>query len=206
MKVLHLDELEATPIAGVNWKPVRAELDIRAFGINAYVADAGELVVEPHDEPGGGAGKHQELYVVASGAARFVVAGEELDAPAVTFVLVEPEERREAHATEDGTTVLALGGKPGEPFKRSEWEFRFRATRALGAGGRERAKALLEEGLQEHPGSGGIRVYQAVLALEDGDEERAIALVREAVEHEQRIRGWIPEEPRLDPIRDRLDL
>ena len=204
MKVLRLDELEATPIAGVKWKPVRAELDVRAFGLNAYVADAGELVVEPHDETGGGAGGHQELYAVVTGRATFTVAGEEIDAPAVTFVLVEPDEHREAYASEDGTTVLALGGKPGEPFRRSEWEFRFRARRALDAGDRHTALALLEEGLGDHPDSGGIRFYQGWLALEDGDEERAIALLREAVEKEDRIRGWIESDEAFDPIRDRL--
>jgi hypothetical protein len=204
MKMLRLDELESTPVAGVNWKPVRAELDVRAFGINAYVADAGELVVEPHDETGGGAGGHQELYAVVTGHATFTVAGEEIDAPAVTFVLVEPSEHREARATEDGTTVLALGGKPGEPFRRSEWEFRFRAWRAYSRDDRDTALALLEEGLREHPESGGIRFYQAWIAIADGDEEGAIALLREAVEKEDRIRKWIEEEADFDPIRARL--
>ncbi|MEX2210915.1 MAG: hypothetical protein WD689_04045 [Gaiellaceae bacterium] len=151
MKILRLDEIESTPIAGVNWKPIRAELGLKAFGINAYTGDAGEHVVEPHDELGGGAGGHQELYIVAAGRATFTVAGEKVDAPAVSFVLVEADEHREATAAEDGMTVLALGGKPGEPFRVSEWEYRFRARRAHLAGDTERALALLDEGLGTIP-------------------------------------------------------
>jgi hypothetical protein len=204
MNVLRLDEIEPTPIAGVNWKPVRAELGLRAFGINAYSADAGEHVVEAHDELGGGAGGHEELYVVVSGRATFTVAGEDVDAPAGTLVLVQPEERREAVAAEDGTTVLALGGKPGEPFRVSEWEYRFRAQRAYTAGDRESALALLAEGLVEHPNSGAIRLMQGMAALEEGDEERAVRLLREAVEKEERVRAWIDADETFDPIRDRL--
>ena len=57
---------------------------IQAFGINAYTAEkAGDVVVEEHDEKGdGGAGGHEELYVVVSGRARFTLAGESVDAPA----------------------------------------------------------------------------------------------------------------------------
>ena len=53
-----------------------------------------------------------------SGRARFEVDGETLDAPAGTIVfLPEPTSRRHAVAEEDGTTVLALGGEPGEPTR-----------------------------------------------------------------------------------------
>ncbi len=62
--VMRLDEIEAIPVAGVRWKPVRRTLGIEAFGINAYTGDAGEHVVEEHDEQGGGAGGHEEVYAV----------------------------------------------------------------------------------------------------------------------------------------------
>ncbi|MEX2210914.1 MAG: hypothetical protein WD689_04040 [Gaiellaceae bacterium] len=45
---------------------------------------------------------------------------------------------------------------------------------------------------------------QAYAALEEGDEERAIALVREGVEKEERVRAWVDEDETFDPIRDRL--
>ncbi len=49
--------------------------------VNAYSAEAGEPVVEPHDETSAGAGAHEELYLVVSGAATFTVAGKALDTP-----------------------------------------------------------------------------------------------------------------------------
>jgi len=42
---------------------------VRALGINAYVApQAGDQLIEKHDETGSGAGGHAELYVTLSGA------------------------------------------------------------------------------------------------------------------------------------------
>jgi len=49
------------------WHPVRRTLGIRSFGTNAYTAlNAGDRVVEEHDEVGAG---HEEVYLVPSGRA-----------------------------------------------------------------------------------------------------------------------------------------
>jgi len=56
---VRLDDVEAIPVlkGELLWRPLRARLGIRAFGINAYTARAaGDLVVEEHDELGAGAG------------------------------------------------------------------------------------------------------------------------------------------------------
>ena len=75
-------------------------------------------VVEEHDETGGGAGGHEELYVVLSGRATFTLGGEKLDAPAGTFVFVsDPAVKRKAIAEEEGTVVLAIGGEPGSRLR-----------------------------------------------------------------------------------------
>jgi mannose-6-phosphate isomerase-like protein (cupin superfamily) len=113
----------AAPVEGLEWHPVRHHLGIRAFGTNGYVGRAaGDLVIEPHDED-----EHEELYVVLHGAARFTVDGETFDAAAGTLVLVTPPSQRVAHALEDGTTVLVVGGVPGRAFAVSDWEERWRA-------------------------------------------------------------------------------
>ncbi len=110
------------PVEGLSWHPVRHHLGVRAFGVNAYTAHAaGDLVIEPHDEDA-----HEELYVVLAGHARFVVDGTEHDAPAGTLVLVTPPSHRVAHAVGAGTTVLVVGGTPGEAYAVSEWERRWR--------------------------------------------------------------------------------
>ena len=128
VRIAHVDDIEGVPgqhyVEG-EWKPVRAELGIDAFGANAYVADAGQLIVEEHDEldaadPGA---SHRELYVVLRGRAEFTLAGETIDAPAGTLVFVrDPAVIRSARATVDGTALLAVGGRAGAPFAISRWE------------------------------------------------------------------------------------
>jgi hypothetical protein len=135
VRTAHLDDIEAVPgqryVEG-EWRPVRAELGIDAFGTNAYVADAGQLIVEEHDEldaddPGA---SHRELYVVLRGRAEFTLAGEAIDAPAGTFVyLHDPAVVRRAVAREDGTAILAVGGPAGRAFTPSEWEASWTASR-----------------------------------------------------------------------------
>ncbi len=122
-RVARPEEIPAPPVPGdvVTWHPVRHHLAINAFGCNAYTGDPGELVVEPHDED-----RHEELYVVLSGSARFTVDGDEFDAPQGTLVFVTPPSQRAATATATGTTILAIGAEPGRAFEVSEWEKRWR--------------------------------------------------------------------------------
>src|SRR4051794_23417123 len=105
--------MEAVELAaGVRWHPIRPLLGVRAIGVSGYSArEAGETVVEPHDEASDGRG-HEELYVVMTGRARFTLDGEEIDARPGTLVLVRPGTHREAVAAEPDTLVLAMGGPP----------------------------------------------------------------------------------------------
>ena len=109
-------EAEADPDGGRRARVrVRTELGIGSFGINAvYQAASGARVIGEHDELGPGASHDEELYVVVSGGAAFTVDGEEVAAPQGTAVFVrDPAAKRSATATEDGTIVLAIGGRPG---------------------------------------------------------------------------------------------
>ena len=135
VRIAHIDEIEpvpAQPYVEGEWKPVRAELGIDAFGTNAYVADAGQLILEEHDEldaddPGA---SHRELYVVMHGRAEFTLGGETVDAPAGTLVyLHDPAVVRRAVAREDATAILAVGAPAGRAFAPSEWETGFTASR-----------------------------------------------------------------------------
>jgi hypothetical protein len=87
----HISQIEGRLVDGGPQarSPVREYFDIGAFGVNAFtVAEAGEGLVEAHDELSGGADGHEELYFVCAGRAEFTVNGEEVDAPAGTFVFV----------------------------------------------------------------------------------------------------------------------
>lgn len=129
----HLNEIRP-PVereeGSYEWKPVRQHFDVRAFGVNAFVApDAGDEVIEDHDEFSGGAAGHEELYFVARGRAAFTVDGEALDAPQGTFVFVpDPASRRTARAVEADTAVVVIGGKQGQPYEVSKWEAKYFRT------------------------------------------------------------------------------
>ena len=157
MGKMRLDEIEPTPLEGTQWKPVRSTLGIRAFGVNAYVGGDGDRLVAEHTEVGGLAGRqqHEELYVVLSGRATFTAAGEKVDAPAGTLVFFDdPGEPRAAVAVEDGTSLLAIGGPVGEPYRIRPWEYWFRARRARLAGDESHALAIESEGRCAYAGGG----------------------------------------------------
>jgi tetratricopeptide (TPR) repeat protein len=204
--VLRLDEIEAVPVAGVRWKPVRRTLGIEAFGINAYTGDEGDHVVEEHDERGGGAGGHEELYAVVAGRVRFTVAGDEIDAGAGTLVFVrDPGARRAAVATEDGTTVLALGGTPGEAFQPSPWEWSFAAEPLIRAGDHEAAVAMMREALERHPDNASTLYNLACFEALAGHGDEAIEHLTRAAELEPKASAWADGDSDLDSLRSRSD-
>jgi len=105
---------------------IRRHFDINAFGVNGITGNAGDEMVEPHDEPDDEENLtdgHEELFAVMSGHAVFTVDGQDIDAPAGTLVFVrDPALIRSARATADGTAILAIGGRAGNAFEVSRWE------------------------------------------------------------------------------------
>lgn len=204
MKVVRIQEIEPIPVVGgeLQWRPLRRTLGIEAFGINAYTANAGELVVEEHDETGAGAGHHEELYVVVTGHATFTVDGDEVDAPVGTCVFLDdPKERRGARAVEDGTTVLAVGGTRGKPFQISPWEYAFAGVPAQNAKRYDEAKALLLEGLELHPGNLSLVYDLACVEALMGDRDAALKHLQQAFAN-PRLRDWARKDADLDSLRD----
>ena len=198
------DELESIPLfAGLVWHPIRRPLGVRAFGINAYTVEAaGQTVVEEHDEAGGGAGGHEELYVVISGSATFTIGGESLAAPAGSLVFIsDPSLRRQAVADEAGTLVLAIGGSPGEPFGVSAWEPCFAALPALRAGRFDEAAALIATGLGEHPGHPTLLYNLACAESLAGRPQEALTHLQEAVRADPAAAARAATDPDFDPIR-----
>jgi mannose-6-phosphate isomerase-like protein (cupin superfamily) len=199
----HLSELDSVPGPGtLVWRPVRRRFGIEAFGVNAYTAGtAGEDLVEDHTE---GTYCHQELYFVADGHATFTVAGEEIDAPAGTFVFIrDPSVRRHAVAREAGSTVLAIGGRPGEAFKESAWEYTFAAGPHAQAGDYARAVEVAAAGLHEHGDDVGLLYNVACFEAMAGRRKDAIEHLRRAAELEpEKVREWGRGDSDLDSIRD----
>jgi hypothetical protein len=200
VKVLRLDEVEGVPVFGtLVWKPVRKTLGVTAFGINAYTAaNAGDEVVEDHDETPLG---HEEIYAVFRGHATFTVDGETVDAPAGTLVFLDdPKQQRAARAVEAGTTVLAIGGKPGT-HEVSAWESIFPSLPARNAGDWDTARAILEDAILEndHPA---IHYHLGCVEARAGNKERAIEEIVYAVENRPTLRAPAQTDDDLASIRD----
>jgi hypothetical protein len=114
----HLDQIAAEKWP--YWAPIRHHFDVRSFGVNAWRGTSGDEVIKRHTEEESG---QEELYIVLNGRATFTVAGDEIDAPAVTLVHVtDSKAERVAFATEDGTVVLSLGATPGTAYEPSGWD------------------------------------------------------------------------------------
>ena len=202
-QVVRLEDIDAIPGPDtLTWRPVRLTLGLEAFGTNAYTAaEVGQDVVEPHTEsPELG---HQELYFVHAGRAKFILDGEEHDAPAGTYVFVpDTATHRHAVAEEPGTTVLSFGGPP--VFKPSAWEWTFRAAE-LKKADPDAAHKLLEEGLEAWPSSPSIMYELGCWEAQNGDKQKALDYLREAVDKEPKIRDWMREDDDLTPLRDEED-
>jgi tetratricopeptide (TPR) repeat protein len=201
--VSHIDQLESFPISGqdgLTWRPIRRHFDIRAFGINAYTAEeAGQRVVEEHREQDG----HEELYIVISGRATFMVEGEEHDAPAGTLVHCPPGTLRGAFAAEPGTTVVGVGAKPGEVFQPSGWEWTFAAVSHLDRGDIERARELMADGVNRYPEAWQGYYNFACIEASGGDREAALTYLEKAAELEpERVPEAAADDEDFDSIRD----
>jgi quercetin dioxygenase-like cupin family protein len=206
-QVVSIGDVESLSVVDgtLQWHPLRRTLGVRAFGINAYTAaEAGQHVVEDHTETSLG---HEEIYVVLAGRATFTVDGETHDVPAGSLIyLADPGLRRQAVAAEPNTTVLAVGGKPGEAFRPSAWEHYFAAGAAAAGGDLDRAYALTVAGLDEHPDNSSLLYNAACYRALAGHGDEAIELLKQAYGIDpDLVRQWAPGDSDLDSIRDRPD-
>ena len=201
-EVRRLDEFDKVPVEGadVDWRPVRRTLGIRAFGINAYTSEeAGRHVVEEHSEA---QLQHEEVYVVVAGRARFTLGDDEVDADAGTLVyLRDPHTKRAAVALEPGTTVLAIGGKPGAAYEPSAWEWFFAASPARDRGDYAEALSIVRSGLEE-TGNPVLDYHVAYYEALTGNRDAALAHLRKAVDHDERAREWARKDEDFASLRD----
>jgi tetratricopeptide (TPR) repeat protein len=200
-----LQELPGTETDGRVQIDLRRDFDIRSFGTSAYRAlEAGELIPE-HDEAGFriGVSGQEELYVVVSGRATFTVNGERVEAPAGSVVFVrDPAAKRSAAAEEPGTTVIAIGGKPGEAFVPLPEKFSA-AFDAYNAKEYERSIEIYQELLEEgFPRKAGIFFNIACNEALLGRADDAFDHLRAAIEADERVLELFPTDSDLDPIRD----
>lgn len=196
-----LDEIAELSDGRVPYRPIRHHFGITSFGVNVFTAHApGDRVLNEHEEDD--PDEQEELYFVIAGHATFELDGASLDAPAGTFVRVDPGVRRTAFAREAETDVLALGATPGTAYAPSGWEVWGPLAPLYNAGRYEEAaeqgRALLEG---EPPYS---ELYYNVACCEAlaGQGAAAIAHVRRAIELHEPLRAYAREDSDLAAIRE----
>jgi len=191
-EVAHVDELDRVPAEDFEWRPVRRRFGIESFGTNGYAADAGGRLIEEHNEGSG----HEELYVILTGRARFVLDGEEVDAPAGTLVFIpEPTVLREAFAEEDGTTGLAVGGWPDKPFEPSVWEWFFEAYAQPIDEGVATITEALERFAGREPQEAALLYHLACIESRAGRVDDARAHLEQAIERRPNLRERANNDP-----------
>ena len=206
--VAKLDELEpaarlapGAPDDGRQRFDVRRGLGITAFGISAFSAPSGVVVINEHDETLLGEAGQEELYIVMNGAATFEVDGETVDAPAGSLVQVQPTAKRKATATEDGTTILVVGGTAGKAYEVPPEEAG-EAFAAYSAGDYEEALAKQLVVVEKRPDNSVAHFNAGCFAARAGQADDAIEHLRRAVEINDRIKELIATDEDLDSIRE----
>jgi quercetin dioxygenase-like cupin family protein len=161
------------------WSPIRRELGVQAFGINAWSGDDGASLVGEHDEKSSG---HEELYIVFAGSARFTVDGEDTDAPTGTVVFVrDPLSRRAAVATADGTTLISVGGKPGAAYEPLVWEVNAQVFELFGDDQIAEAKEMVTEALDRFEDRAALLYNLACCEARLGEIEPGLGHLAEAL-------------------------
>jgi tetratricopeptide (TPR) repeat protein len=206
--IAKLDELESAPILapgatsdGRQRFDIRRRFDITSFGIQAFSAPSGVEVVREHDETLLGEAGQEELYIVLNGAATFEIDGESIDAPAGSFVHVQPAAKRKATANDDGTTILVVGGTPGKAYEPQPQEAAD-AFAAYNAGDWETALAKQLIVVEKRPNDPVAHFNVGCFAARAGRVDEAIEHLRRAVEINERIKELAATDEDLDSIRE----
>ncbi len=183
----------------IRWVPVRRLLGIGAFGVNAYHAGAGEVVIEDHVESPG----QEELYVVLRGRVEFVIGGNRAELEAGQAVLApDPQARRVATALAGETVVLAIGGWRDQPYHSLPWEPIYLADGPFRRGQWAEAVEVLEREAGEHRSSPFVRYRLACCLAQMGESEPALTELRAAIEANPEMRERAAADELLEPLRD----
>ena len=198
--VAHVDEIEELDDGRAPMRAVRHHFGITSFGVNAWMArEAGAQIINEHDESE--PDSQEELYLVLRGRASFEIDGEPFDAPAGTLVFARPGVKRAALAQEPGTTIVVVGGVPGQPYEPGGWEL-FAPVRPLyEAGDYREAAARGRELLAGDPPYADLFYNVACCESLAGEKDRAIAHLRRAVELSERTRSFLAGDADLDALR-----
>jgi len=197
--VARIEEIDELSDGRCPFRPVRKHFGIMSFGVNTWTGkSAGDRIINEHDE----ADEDEELYLVQQGRATFELEGERVDAPAGTMVFARPGVRRTAFAEEPGTTILAIGGRPGEAYEPSGFEVWLPINALYEAGKYAEAADRGRELIEQNPGYAGLFYNVACCESLAGRTADAIEHLARAIELSERLRGVAAGDSDFDPIRE----
>ena len=197
--VARIDDIDELSDGRCPFRPVRKHFGIMSFGVNTWTGkSAGDRIINEHDE----ADEHEELYLVQQGRATFELDGERVDAPAGTMVFARPGVKRTAFAEDAGTTIVAIGGTPGQVYDPSGFEIWLPLNPLYEAGeyaeAADRGRGLIEE----NPEVSGLLYNVACCESLAGRTADAIDHLRRAIERSERFRSFAAGDSDFDPIRE----
>jgi len=199
--VAQLDQIDEVSDGRCPWRPIRQHFGIMSFGANAFTArDTGDRLINEHDESEEDA--HEELYLVQQGRARFELDGEQVDAPAGTFVFASPGVKRTAFAEEPGTTLIALGGTPGKAYEPSGWEFWAPLNPLYEAGKYDEIADRGAELIAAHPEYADLIYNLACCESLAGRKADAIEHLKLSIDRAPRFRSTAANDSDFDQVRD----
>jgi tetratricopeptide (TPR) repeat protein len=196
--VAHLDEIEEISDGRCPWRPVRHHFGISSFGVNAWTGrEVGDRIINEHDE----ADENEELYLVHQGRARFELDAESIDAPSGTFVFAGPGVKRTAFAEEPGTTIVAMGGTPGQAYEAVGWELWAQLVPLYEAGRYDEAADRGRELVAANPEYPTLHYNVACVESLAGRKQDAIEHLRLAIQGSERLRTLAAKDSDLDALR-----
>jgi hypothetical protein len=201
--VAHIDEIDEVDDGRCPMRPVRHHFGITAFGVNAWTArEAGDRIINEHDEENGGENSQEELYLVQRGRATFELDGRRIDAPAGTLVFVRPSVKRTAYAEEPETTIVSMGGTPGKAYESFGWEIWAPLNPLYRDGKYEEAADRGRELAEANPQYPTLLYNVACCESLAGRKADAIEHLRLAIERSEAARSFAAGDSDFDPIRE----
>jgi hypothetical protein len=199
--VARLDEIDEVNDGREPFRPVRHHFGITSFGATAWTArNAGDRIINEHDESE--PDSPEELYVVLQGRAVFELAGDRVAAPAGTFVFAPPGVKRTAFAEAPETTVIALGGTPGEAYEPDGWELWAPLNPLYDAGEYAEAADRGRQLVAAHPQYAGLLYNLACCESLAGRTADAVDHLGRAIDRSERFRSHAKDDSDFDPVRD----
>jgi quercetin dioxygenase-like cupin family protein len=198
--VRRFDEIDEIQDGRSPFRPVRHHFGISSFGVNTFTGrKAGDRIINEHSEEG----EQEELYLVLQGRATFEIDDERIEAATGTFVFIDPGVKRTAFAEEDGTTLVAVGGTPGEAYTVFGFEV-WAPFQTLYVEGKYAEAADAARGpVEAHPQYAGTFYNLACCEALAGRKDDALGHLEQAfAKAPEQFREWAKNDSDLDTLRD----